>query len=507
MTKETAKATEKPGAQSRKGFTVDQILRDAEIADLINQNQKVADDIKRAAELLRDERDAIAAVKKAARGLLDKKVSVFFSYKQKDENTAGTVVKELRKACWGDYKLQITYAADFEKEKVGYLWNEAIRDGIKNAHWFILLLPDPSADWDWCLFETGMFRGQMVSGDRLICLHHPNIKLPPQIEEFQAVKAEQGTVQNFLRQIFLEENPIPGVKAINKEVGDDIPDIAGRIVRAIRPPKDEITRKYYGDYVSIKVENPKELEGLGALNAATVVASKPDSLRIFGKDELPNTWGELVSNVSESGSDTRWIADLCKVIKEAADNNVFEPIQATFQAVKGGKMYRPLLHAADKTADGDIEAFHIIFIEEVGAVDITRTPEGITAVATVLRYAYRFRWEVIEKFSKRDMTEDDVAELAEALKRIEIDAQSRGLINPDLLISQFEGEEKGKIINMFADWYKLRNDKRNGALDIAMHQRNVREIQRILGELSHMNREFMDLALRRFTEVMSETVQ
>ncbi len=438
MTKKTAKTTIKTDAQ----FTVDEILKNAYIADLIKRNENVANEIKMAAEQLRYERDAIAAVKKAARGLVEKKIGVFFSYKEKDESTAMTVVKELRKACWGEYKLQITYAADFEKEKVGYPWNEAIRKGIKNAHWFILLLPDQSVDLDWCLFETGLFRGQMVSGDRLICLHHPEMKLPPQIKEFQAVKAEPKTVQNFLKQIFMEENPIPGAKAVNQKVGEDIADIAKRIVDTIRPPKEGIDRKYYCDYVTIKVDNPKELEGAEALNAATVVASKSDTLRLFEKDELPNTWGELVYNVCQCSSDTRWIEALCKAIREAANSNVFEPIQATFQAVKGGKIYRPLLHSSDKTASGDIEAFHVMFIEEVSAVDTSGTPEGVTALATGVRYAYRFRWEVIEKFIKRDMSEDDITELNESIKRIEIDAQSRGLLEPELLISSSRARKR-----------------------------------------------------------------
>ena len=47
----------------------------------------------------------------------------------------------------------------------GKPWRNKIREEIHRANWFILLLPDPSEDWDWCLYETGMFEGDLDNGE------------------------------------------------------------------------------------------------------------------------------------------------------------------------------------------------------------------------------------------------------------------------------------------------------------------------------------------------------
>ena len=183
-----------------------QLLSDPEIENFINTHQGAAGRIEKAARALVGKNDALKSLKKLLPALSQNKVNVFFSYKKKDENAANAIVDVLRSKSAG--KLTITYQAEFTEKIVGQHWRVKIRDAVHRANWFILLFPDPSDDWDWCLFETGLFEAQLTSADRLICLHHPDIKIPDPIKDYHAVSATIPEVEKFLGMVFKNDNPV-----------------------------------------------------------------------------------------------------------------------------------------------------------------------------------------------------------------------------------------------------------------------------------------------------------
>ena len=60
-------------------------------------------------------------------------------------------------------------------------------------------------------------------------------------------------------------------------------------------------------------------------------------------------------------------------------------------------------------------------------------------LATVLRFTFRFRWEVLERFSKAPLSANDIQRLDLNLTRLEEDWHSRGAI------------AKAKISDLFPD--------------------------------------------------------
>ena len=491
------------------GTGLDQILRHSDVASVIKENPETEQKIKQIAELVKNEMNAVGAVIKAANAINTDKLNVFFSYKmnEKDEHTAQTIVSELRNYAGG--RLNITYAGEFKEKNVGGFWNKEIRSKISDAHWFILLLPDPSVDWDWCLFETGMFRGRMCSDEveRLICLYHPDIKtseLPDQIKEFQPVKGDKESVIGFLNSVY-HQSPIMGMDPINEDLSDGkIEEIADHICSAINPPLKSIKRDYFDDFVLLEIENPAQLKTPEDLKSAKIIEANETGLTsIFKKKKKPDNWGKLIENIESQ--ETRWIVDLCTAIRESFCNNVFETIQAGFQAAEGSKMYRPLLHSLDKTRISSKHTLcHIIFTETVGAFTRPETPKDIAALATALRMAYRFRWEVIERFMNVKMTEGEIKNLQDSMRRIESNAESRGLMDPDALLSAFAAEPDRKQIElMYSDWFKIRNEKKTGELDTAMEQNDFDKIKQNLNKMAKMNKEFLDLTLTRMHDLMT----
>ena len=136
------------------------VLDHPEISELLSRNENKRQSIEAAAAMLAGEPDPVAAVKKAAQIHLRDQIKVFFSFKFTEGEKAKKIVETLRGL---SNRIDIRYAYDFKERNVGMDYVRQIDTEIKNADWLILLLPDPAADWDWCLYETGIFRGQMVS--------------------------------------------------------------------------------------------------------------------------------------------------------------------------------------------------------------------------------------------------------------------------------------------------------------------------------------------------------
>ena len=492
--------TTEPGVNQIR--TVNDILSNTKIKEIIDRNPKIENSVERAAEILCEEPHPLAAVRESIRGIINNKIDVFLSYKSKDEITARKVVEQLRVFA-GD-KLRIIYAADFPRD-AGTNWNKKIRESIKKAQWFILLLPDPSVDWDWCLFETGMFRGKMVSDkvNKLFCLHHPDVQPPSQIKEFQAVKAEVDNVQSFLKMVYLDKDPIPGMDPINEHITTELLEgIAQTIANAISPPKPLLKRSHFERYAMLKIENPDQLQCPDDLNNATILETDDLTLNLFGKRKVPETWGELVENVVDPECENRWLTELCATIKKAASNTVFKPIQATFENYGRGKNYLPLLYAMDERTDGSIEDFKILFVEEVSArISNKHIPTSIQALMTSLRLAYRFRWEVIERFNDIEMTKEHIQKFQDILERIENEGRSRGLLDPSKLCANFNQEESNEIIDMYKQWWELRNERNDGELDKALENEDGKKIQQLMPIMAGINHRFLNLAAMRLQEL------
>ena len=481
--------------------STNELLSHPEISAWLQTHVGAAEELQKAAAVLGDKPDGIASLNKLLPALSHKVVFVFFSYKDKDERAAKAIVNLLRK--YSAEKLKITYQAEFTKEITGRQWRQKIKEEVCRANWFLLLLPDPSDDWDWCLYETGLFDRQANSADRVICLHHPDTEIPDPIKDYHAVPATIPKVEEFLRMVYLEDNPIPGLPAINKAAEDDIPTIAKQIVEAIRPPRKDLFRRIYEPWVELSIENADRLENRDDLDKATVRSANREALRLFDLDQQPGTWGELRRYIEEPPGDSRWREEMLEVIGRIAQGRRFDSIQAVFQA-SNGQIYRPVACAIDRVGPkGPIDTFHFTFTQDVAAIDSTAMPQDLADLATVLRFVFRFRWEVLEKFGMSAMTVDDVGRLENALQRMEKDWESRGMGDKTMLIELFPADRKPRVVEMLRAWEKTRNKERTGQLDVAIAKKDPKAIPVILKEFIGINQEFLEMLADRFRELIS----
>jgi hypothetical protein len=481
--------------------TVQQILSDPEIERFLNSHQGATAGVQRAAEQLHENPDAIEAVKKLLGAHSEKRIFVFFSYKKKDETEAKAVIDLLDQCSAG--KLSISCQADCDEKFVGQNWRNWIKEKISSANWFILLLPDPSDDWDWCLFETGLFDRGFTSADRLICLHHPETEIPSPIEGYHAVAATTEEIERFLKMIFIEENPIPGMEPLNRALDRDIPMYAERISNAITPPRKRPYREIYEPWIELQDADAARLQAMNEFDQALVVSANDAALRLFDFLKKPKTFGELRSRLPKSPEDG-WRKELFQIIVKIANGWRFYPIQGLVRTI-AGKWYLPVLCAVDRqgSENGPVSTYHVMFTEEVTAIDGTAIPKHIMGLATILRFAFRFRWEVLERYGNQTITEEDIPRLQNAMLRIAKDWESRGLGGEDFVKQLYPIKEAKRISDMFAAWSELYNPKEAGKLDIAIKDKDVQKISKLLGDVLPMNQQFLEMTADYFSKEIS----
>jgi hypothetical protein len=481
--------------------TADELLASADIQEFLGKNERARPAVERAAEQLKDEPDAILSLTKILPALSDETIRIFFSFKKKDEETAKAVVSILRE--YSARRLDITFQAEFTEEIAGKQWRDKIRESVRPANWFILLLPDPSDDWHWCLFETGLFVAQRCSADRLICLHHPDTKIPSQIEDYHAVAATIPEMEQFIRMVFVNENPVPGMAALNPDVESKVPDIAKEIVDAIRPPKKVVVREIFEPWVVLKIDDAASLENEDDLDSARVVDANQAALDLFDFLKAPSTWKELRSEVSEEDHDSRWRKELFHVLRRIASGRKFTPVQAVF-TTKDGIMHRPVACAIDRSGDdGPIDAFHIMFSEEIAAVDRSAMPKNLAVLADLLRFTFRFRWEVLEQFSEGPIEDEDVERLRNALDRIRADWESRHIGDENEIFGIFGEEQQQRFMQMSQAWREISNEEGTGKLDLALKNGDKDVIPGLLRGFLPMNQTFLEIAADLFSRLIS----
>ena len=143
---------------------------------------------------------------------------------------------------------------------------------------------------------------------------------------------------------------------------------------------------------------------------------------------------------------------------------------------------------------------NLLFTEDVTAMDISLVPENVMSIAKALRMGYRFRWEILERYTRPDVSDEEFDALKNRLDSMYREAQSIGLDDPKLLMSQFSDPIARRISAMYEEWAKLRNPEQSGLLDIALEKKDLPTIRQILHDFIPLNHEFMELITQRFAE-------
>lgn len=429
---------------------------------------------------------------------------IFISHKSEDRAIA-EALRDILKDCDVNDPPKLTFCIS-EDIPGGENWYEWIRKNLRASNLLILIYTDPTRTWDWCLFEAGLFDD--VDGEchkRITCLHGTRTTPPGPLKEFQCFAATTERITKFVDQFFIGTellNLTEPVALWLKKISDKKEAVVAEICSLI--DKEAHRTDYYCKRIFMEVDDPGQTLTSGEIPPDAKVASDDRSLEIFKKqwhDGL--TWQDLKAKAEEN-EDNRWIAELAHAMKQVADGDVPDSIQAIFPSLLGDKAYRPILYRADRMAGGSIE-YKILFSEDA-TWRLKGVPGKIGSLLTVLVMAVRFKYEVIDSFrhayarSDGEKAEASVfAGTRQAILTIISAARSRGTLDRDSLLDLFQEDEQSKIKEILGHWSRMRTD-----LLTKLEKRDGPAVDKYLEDLSSANTTFLVLCIERFRQLLEK---
>jgi hypothetical protein len=283
----------------------------------------------------------------------DDKFRVFISHKHEDHALAvevKTAMESLNQEFIDCFVSGIDIPA-------GVDWRREIRTVLAKSHVLVLLFTAPSKNWDWCLYETGLYtRFDRSEARAVVCLFSPGGIVPSPLADLQGVPAEAGKVRALLDALCRRTWEVSDDwrrGALAPEIADEQVDEATQaIVEAFR--RSGSSSKYYPCHRLVLSLSESDDCTRGIPETARVVEGPHDTtgytMSLFdlaGGEPAKRTWGEVLRAVD--GTEAAWRRELDSHFLQALDEQLFPPIEARMRAGATSRdqarVYRPILYS------------------------------------------------------------------------------------------------------------------------------------------------------------------
>lgn len=444
-------------------------------------------------------------------------VNIFLSHKSEDFQTAREVKDLLQKNNRENDFLNFFLPENMkiflsEEMTQGQEWYPWIKQHLVESNLLLLLFTDVTQDWDWCLYEAGLFdRLDDTHHRHVICLHPSQIEPPKPLRHLQTVPATPHATKLFLEKLYTEiqltglAEPIaPRLVALRTESPKEFENLLERAAQQLmdlidhRPTK----KRSFCDYFILRIKEPQAIHPDQIPPDASVESRGRTLSNLFGLGEREWPWQDVEMQARKK-RDTRWINELAKAIHQASQDRAIEPLRAPLYAVREQKIYRPLLAESTWEANGEI-TFKIVFYEGVSWL-IEDIPKRQGNLLTSLVMATRFRYELLEKYGghlPQEITEEEkeqlYSEIAQVIEHIEEEAEFHHMFEQEELVAAFSDTDQPTIHQMYNKWYRIREQ-----LKTDLDTKNSGAIESHLLQLREINTQYLDLATRRYAELMA----
>ena len=242
----------------------------------------------------------------------------------------------------------------------GVDWRRAIRSVLARSHLLVLLFTAPSKNWDWCLYETGLYtrfdRTEVGSGvGAVICFFNDGQASPSPLADLQGVATNADRVRAFLNTLCHETWKLSDDWRRGALAPDIAPEKVESAARAIAEAfcRSGSASTYYpchrvvlslteSDDITHGIpESARVMEGPNDTSAYTM------SLFDLAGGTGNRTWGELLKAVD--GVAAPWRQELDSQFLQALDERLFPPIKDRMRAagmsLASGRLYCPILYS------------------------------------------------------------------------------------------------------------------------------------------------------------------
>lgn len=295
---------------------------------------------------------------------------IFISHKHDDHDAADKIAKALVRL-----DDQIKCFVSGTHLVAGSDWNAEIRTQLMESHLLLLLFSEPSKNWDWCLYEAGLFTS-LGDEHSVVCLYQAGGASPRPLKSLQGVPVEQEKLESFLLSLCTETWRVARkwrFGAMSQSVAPERVQLAVAEIlqnfpqtRGISAPVPILTHypchRLVLDLCGLDdthdhiPDGARVIEGEGATSTFTM------SLFNLTRGLRHRTWKDLVAATDDPNG--KWLADLNQRYAAAMREELFSPSLITpmplIDAYTGQRRrsYRPVLYeiqrapAADPAATG-----------------------------------------------------------------------------------------------------------------------------------------------------------
>ena len=285
------------------------------------------------------------------------KFRIFISHKHDDHDFAANLADAL-----GGLSDKMKCFVSGTDLVAGSDWNAEIRSQLMVSHLLVLVFTAPSKNWDWCLYEAGLFTS-LGDEHSVVCLYQPQGASPRPLTTLQGVPVDPVAVQRFLHQLCEEtwrvalkwrQGALEPTIATERLAAAAEQIVAGfpKAADTVQAPSGNLTH-YPCHRVVLDLRAVSDVQG-GIPREARVVegdgATSTFTLSLFNltRGLRERTWGDLVDAAGSTGS--TWLADLDFRFAAALHEQLFSPSKTTPMPLMDShtglrrRSYRPVLY-------------------------------------------------------------------------------------------------------------------------------------------------------------------
>ena len=240
--------------------------------------------------------------------------------------------------------------------RAGMDWRREIRSGLAKSHLLVLLFTAPSKNWDWCLYETGLYtRFDRSEVRSVVCLFSPGEASPSPLADLQGVPADADKIHTFLDSLCRRTWEISDDwrrGALAPEIADAQVDTAARAIAEAFRRSGSASTYYPCHRVVLSLSESDDIAG-GIPESARVMEGPNDtsgytlSLFDLAGGTGKRTWGDLLRAVD--GTDAAWRRELNSHFLRALNEQLFPPIESRMRVAGTSRdqkrVYRPILYS------------------------------------------------------------------------------------------------------------------------------------------------------------------
>jgi hypothetical protein len=414
---------------------------------------------------------------------------VFISHKQPDEASA-IAIRDALAQFSGDLEFFISG----DNIHAGEDWHARLRTELRDSDLLLLLFTEPTRDWDWCLYEVGLFtRLDSDVDEPVVCIYPPDGEPPAPLVSLQGVPGTLDSAASFVRSFITTTDITRRERPLNPNITDDQITAAAELICS---QFDANVQPYYMCH-RVLLDLSGELGDAEHIPSdARILEASDGTMALFGRLAGTPTWGELVESHVQDGA--RWIDELDRVFGDACAGRVSSTTTHTFRAHDRAHIYRPELYRIDKKGRRPTAAV-VMFTQEVAPARVGG------ALFNRLRIAERYKSEVFERAKSldHDMSDDDVRALSDAVALIREESKTFNVFDEETLRTNFADESVCEELLAIGDeWSAVM-----GSLGASAEASDPAEFAHGLSTLEPLNDRYRALVAARYADLLDHQVR